>query len=525
MAATANVSQHPPFRKPARTKSELPAPEAANLRAPRSGVITLFGFGIRVQVDHGHLLCQDGIGPDGHNWRLPRVGHGLRRLVVIGADGGVSLAALRWLADQDAAFVVLERNGRVLLTTGPARSYDARLRRAQAMAFHSGAALQIARELISQKLGGQEQVVRDRLHDSAVAATISGLRTELASAKSIPTIRLIESEAAVAYWSTWRDLPITFPKNDLHRVPDRWRTFGSRVSPLSGSPRLAVNPINGILNYLYALLESEARLAAAALGLDPALGVLHSDTPSRDSLADDLIEAARAQVDALVLDFVTRAPLKREWFHEQRDGNCRLMASLAAQLSETTLMWRKAVAPHAESVARVLWSTVRKSVKPLATPLTEQRRRKAQGSRLKSPIVPTITRQNICQTCGATIDPRSTYCLTCFNAISRDNIVEVARVGRVTSQSPEAQVRRSQSQKRQAAARQKWVASDHPAWLTPEVYTHKIQPLLRNVTITAIASALGVSAPYAASIRAGKRHPHERHFETLAELVGASAGG
>jgi len=47
------------------------------------------------------------------------------------------------------------------------------------------------------------------------------------------------------------------------------------------------------LNYLYALLEAEARLAAATLGLDPGLGVLHVDTQARDSLACDLMEAAR----------------------------------------------------------------------------------------------------------------------------------------------------------------------------------------------------------------------------------------
>jgi hypothetical protein len=38
--------------------------------------------------------------------------------------------------------------------------------------------------------------------------------------------------------------------------------FGARVSPLTGSPRLAVNPPNAVLNYLYAILESEARLSA-----------------------------------------------------------------------------------------------------------------------------------------------------------------------------------------------------------------------------------------------------------------------
>jgi CRISPR/Cas system-associated endonuclease Cas1 len=86
-------------------------------------------------------------------------------LVAIGSDGFITLEGLRWLADQDAAFVMLERDGRVLATTGPVRPSDARLRRAQALAEHSGAALCIARELINRKLAGQERVVRDKLLD------------------------------------------------------------------------------------------------------------------------------------------------------------------------------------------------------------------------------------------------------------------------------------------------------------------------------------------------------------------------
>jgi hypothetical protein len=93
---------------------------------PRHGVVTLSGYGMRVQVEGGHLILEGGIGPDRRQARFPRVGHGLRRLVVIGSDGMVSLAALRWLADQDAAFVMLERDGSVLATTGPVRPSDAR---------------------------------------------------------------------------------------------------------------------------------------------------------------------------------------------------------------------------------------------------------------------------------------------------------------------------------------------------------------------------------------------------------------
>ncbi len=151
---------------------------------------------------------------------------------------------------------------------------------------------------------------------------------------------------------TWRNLPINFPRNDLRRVPDHWRSFGARISPIAGSTRLASNPPNAILNYLYALLEAESRMAAAALGLDPGLGILHVDMQSRDSLAFDLMEPARTQVDAYVLDWITREPLRREWFFEERNGNCRLMGPFALRLSETMVAWRRAVAPTAEWVAQ-----------------------------------------------------------------------------------------------------------------------------------------------------------------------------
>src|SRR5712691_3008067 len=160
MAATQTVPQHHHDRN---LPTEI---------TPWSGVVTLFGYGIQAYVERGHLILKDGIGPNRREARFSRVGHCLRRLVVIGADGIVSLAALRWLADQDAAFIMLDRDGSVLATTGPVRSSDARLRRAQALANHSGAGLRITRELISQKLEGQERVARDKLHDSTVGDAI-----------------------------------------------------------------------------------------------------------------------------------------------------------------------------------------------------------------------------------------------------------------------------------------------------------------------------------------------------------------
>src|SRR5262249_46913940 len=120
MAATRTVAQRPVLRKSSiaadleRVVRNTPLPVT-----PRSGVITLFGYGICIHVERGHLILKDGIADERREGRFARVNHGIRRVVVIGSDGLVSFAALRWLADQNASFVMLERDGKVLLTTGP----------------------------------------------------------------------------------------------------------------------------------------------------------------------------------------------------------------------------------------------------------------------------------------------------------------------------------------------------------------------------------------------------------------------
>ena len=128
----------------------------------------------------------------------------------------MTFEALRWLSDQDAAFVMLDRDGSVLAVSGPVGPSDARLRSAQSLAHQSGVAVQIASQLISQKLEGQERIARDILRDLTVAQTIASFRGSLESAKSSQDI---DNRIAgrTSYWSLWRDLPVNFPTADLNQ--------------------------------------------------------------------------------------------------------------------------------------------------------------------------------------------------------------------------------------------------------------------------------------------------------------------
>src|SRR5215831_760448 len=152
------------------------------------GVFTLYGYGIRITMQAGHLQVEDGIAGDRYKFRLPRVNHRLKRLVCIGDDGFVTLSALRWLSDVGASFVMLDRIGKVRVITGPVSPSESRLRRAQALALSNGTALRIARELIAAKLRGQETLVREKLQDSIVADSIAAHRDRLANAGDLSAV-------------------------------------------------------------------------------------------------------------------------------------------------------------------------------------------------------------------------------------------------------------------------------------------------------------------------------------------------
>jgi len=239
----------------------------------KNGVLALSGYGIRLGIERGHLYVEDGVGDDRRRTRFSRVNSGIKRIFVLGHSGTVSFEALRWLNDIGAGFVAVDGDGAVIAAAGPYGIDDARLRRAQAAALSNGVGLAIARELIVQKLKRQMDVLGWFQNPPSPLLEMKIALAKARKAESIDELRFAESDGARAYWSAWRALPIHFKKADLPRIPEHWFTFGFRSSSLSRpSPRRAVNPANALLNYVYAIVEAEARIASLAVdsirGLD-----------------------------------------------------------------------------------------------------------------------------------------------------------------------------------------------------------------------------------------------------------------
>ena len=238
------------------------------------------------------------------------------------------------------------------------------------------------------------------------------------------------------------------------------------------------------------------------------------------------MEAVRPNVDALVLDWITRGPLRRAWFFEERNGNARLIAQFASRLSETMANWRSHVAPVAEWVARSLWTSAQKprtTVHP-STRLTQAHRRAAKGSSFDPHHERMPRRVTVCRNCGKEIKAGDTFCSGCVPEISRENLIKAAHAGRIATVSDEAQSKRAATQRKQVAARRAWNPADKPNWLDERTYLDKIQPRLKNITVPTIRDVLSVSELYATNIRNGRCVPHPRHWKVLADLAEIAEG-
>lgn len=509
-----------------------PTPEPIT---PRNGVIVLNGYGLRVAVERGQLVVSDGVGRARRSGAFSRATCGLRRLFVVGHSGTISFEALRWLADIGCSFAQVDADGSVIAAFGPTGLDDARLRRAQATAHASGRAVELARTLLRDKLTAQRNLLGSLPNAPGADDELGRALADLEAADDPTGMRRAEARGAQAYWMAWSTVTVRFAKKDEAKIPAHWKTFGTRSSPLTGQPRLAANPVNALLNYCYAILETEGTIACLAVGLDPGMGVLHADQRNRDSLTLDVIEPVRPKVDALVLELLRTRAFSTKDFFETREGNCRLMPGITKALGERAPTMARWLAPIVERLADCLFRSGAKTAKAdagLPTRLTGDNRSAGRdGVRIQTRPeprpVPALAAA--CKGCGLVLDGREVaYCPDCraeFKpgqdraniAVATTRLAELRTAGLDPSHGAEAKRSRAEKLRENTRLNREWDASGAPA-MTEEEYRGRVAPALAGVPSRVIMAAMGVSQAYALDVRNGKRVPHPRHWETLGAL-------
>jgi len=95
----------------------------------------------------------------------------------------------------------------------------------------------------------------------------------------------------------------------------------------------ASDPINALLNYGYAILESMVRKDINTIGLDASIGYLHEIAPSKHPLVYDLHELFRYVVDYSVIELL-ETKLKKSDFITTENYHIRLKSNTAKLLIE-----------------------------------------------------------------------------------------------------------------------------------------------------------------------------------------------
>jgi CRISP-associated protein Cas1 len=96
-------------------------------------------------------------------------------------------------------------------------------------------------------------------------------------------------------------------------MPDRCKFSGRSRMP-------ARDEFNCLLNYAYGVLYSMVEKACIIAGLDPYVGIIHTDHYNKKSLVFDLIEMFRHLADETVVYMFSQRKVKREYFEEIKNG-------------------------------------------------------------------------------------------------------------------------------------------------------------------------------------------------------------
>lgn len=96
-------------------------------------------------------------------------------------------------------------------------------------------------------------------------------------------------------------------------MPDRYKFEGRSRNP-------AKDEFNTLLNYGYGILYSKVEKACIIAGLDPYVGVIHTDHYNKKSLVFDLIENFRIWADETVIKIFAGREVKQEHFDKLENG-------------------------------------------------------------------------------------------------------------------------------------------------------------------------------------------------------------
>lgn len=198
--------------------------------------------------------------------------------------------------------------------------------------------LQFSQQLIAQKLNAQQQMLM-KWHNNFSNASLEALQMQIPQQTEIASVRGIEGRAAAIYFAELaQQLPAELGFERRNRRPPR-------------------DPFNALISLGYTLLYSEASLAIYGAGLDPYIGFYHQLDYGRASLACDLIEPFRPEIDDWIKQLFEQNIFKLEDFSQTNEG-CLLnkagRITFYTEFEKIAPQWRKKLTDQSYQLAAQL---------------------------------------------------------------------------------------------------------------------------------------------------------------------------
>jgi CRISPR-associated protein Cas1 len=244
-------------------------------------------------------------------------------VIIDGHSGNISLDAIKWLMRHNIPIFILDYNGTLLTSILPREPVNGPLKIAQIETYKDHAKrFYIAKKLVEAKAQRTLDVMKwlDARYGrySDVQADLGKELERLKQCQRLPRLLSIEGRIADIYWRYLKQvLPVKFG-------------FTSRMHETHQMN--ASDPVNALLNYGYAVLESQCRKALNSIGLEPTVGFLHEARQTKYPLVYDLQEPYRWLVDTSVISCLESGHFAKRNFYRMDNYVLRLRPESVAKL-------------------------------------------------------------------------------------------------------------------------------------------------------------------------------------------------
>lgn len=192
------------------------------------------------------------------------------------------------------------------------------IRRKQLFLQEHKLGLELVREWIIQKFDNQIEHLnklsmnrRDERKE-VIKEGIERIKSQIENVKSIPNVKSVdevrdslqgyEGTASRAYFQVLSEV-----------ITKKYKFNGRSRNP-------AKDPFNCMLNYGYGILYSSVEKACILAGLDPYIGIMHTDNYNKKALVFDLVEMYRGYMDEIIFKLFSTKKVKKEHFDEVEGG-------------------------------------------------------------------------------------------------------------------------------------------------------------------------------------------------------------